>query len=189
VAGGGTVVAPPTDVGEAGRTAACRDPHGAAFRLWQAGTRPGAQLTNAPGAWNFSDLHTPSPAEALAFYAPLFGWVADDMGGPMMLRVPGYGDHLESTVDPDIRVRQAGAPPGFADAVGGIEATAPGEAAHWHVTFTVADREQAIATAERLGATVVSSAESPWTRAAVLRDPQGAEFTASQFAPPDSFDV
>jgi predicted enzyme related to lactoylglutathione lyase len=183
VAAGGTVVAPPEDAGPAGRSATCRDPFGAELRLWQAGRRPGAQLTNAPGTWNFSDLHTPDVAAALAFYGPLFGWEADDMQGPLMLRVPGYGDHLESTVDPDIRKRQELAPPGFEDVIGGIAPLAPGEAPHWHVTFTVEDREQTVATAERLGATVVSSAETPWTRTAVLLDPQGAEFTASQFAP------
>jgi hypothetical protein len=182
-AAGGTVVAPPADAGPAGRAATCRDPFGAAFRLWQAGRRLGAQLTNAPGTWNFSDLHTPDAAAALAFYGPLFGWVADDMDGPRMIRVPGYGDHLEATVDPDIRTRQEFAPEGFEDVIGGIAPTGPGEAPHWHVTFAVEDRDRAAATAERLGATVVSTDDTPWTRLAVLRDPQGAVFTASQFAP------
>jgi uncharacterized protein len=182
-ASGGAVVAPPEDAGPAGRSASFRAPWGADFRLWQAGRRPGAQLTNAPGTWNFSDLHTPDVGEALAFYAPLFGWEADDMQGPLMLRVPGYGDHLESTVDPDIRKRQEFAPPGFEDVIGGIALLEPGEAPHWHVTFAVEDREAATAAAERLGATVEASAETPWTRTALVRDPQGAVFTASQFAP------
>jgi uncharacterized protein len=182
-ASGGTIVAPPEDAGPAGRSTTCRDPFGAEFRLWQAGRRAGAQLTNAPGTWNFSDLHTPNVATALAFYSPLFGWKVADMQGPVMLMVPGYGDHLESTIDPDIRKRQEFAPPGFADVIGGVVPTAPGEAPHWHVTFTVEDREEAVATAERLGATVVASDETPWTRTALLRDPQGAQFTASQFAP------
>jgi len=182
-AAGGTIVAPPEDAGQAGRAATCRDPFGAEFRLWQAGRRLGAQSTNAPGTWNFSDLHTPDVPAALAFYRPLFGWEADDMQGPLMLRVPGYGDHLESTVDPDIRKRQEFAPPGFADVIGGIAPTASGEAPHWHVIFTVEDREEAVAAGERLGATVLDTAETPWTRTALLRDPQGAEFTASQFAP------
>jgi predicted enzyme related to lactoylglutathione lyase len=183
-AGGGTVVAPPEDAGPAGRSAVCRDPQGAEFRLWQAGARPGAQVTNAPGTWNFSDLHTSDVAAALAFYGPLFTWQADDMQGPQMLRVPGYGDHLEATVDPDIRKRQESAPEGFEDVIGGIAPTEPGEATHWHVTFAVEDRDETAAAAERLGATVVSSAVTPWTRIVLLRDPQGAEFTASQFAPP-----
>ena len=60
-----------------------------------------------------------------------------------------------------------------------------GETPRWHVTFTVADRDDSAATAERLGATVVSSSDNMWTKDALVRDPQGAEFTVSQFTPPD----
>jgi hypothetical protein len=182
---GGAVTVPPADAGPGGRAATCTDPQGAPFRLWQARRRLGAQLTNAPGAWNFSDLHTPDPAAAVAFYAPLFGWRRTELpgGAGTMLQVPGYGDHLAATVDPDIHERQAGAPPGFADVIGGVAATGPGEPPHWHVTFSVADRDAAAGTAERLGATVLAATDDPWTRRALLRDPQGAEFTISQFAP------
>lgn len=187
--GGGTVTSPPTDAGppgrRAGRTATCLDPAGAEFRLWQPGTRLGVQAANSPGAWNFSDLHTPDLDAAMAFYRPVFGWRAVAVqGAGTMLQVPGYGDHLAATSDPDIHERQASAPPGFADVIGGMAITGPGEPAHWHVTFTVADRDETAATAERLGATVLSSAEDMWTRNALLRDPQGAEFTVSQFTPP-----
>jgi predicted enzyme related to lactoylglutathione lyase len=184
-AAGGVVLAPPADAGPGGRAATCADPQGAGFRLWQARRRLGAQLTNSPGTWNFSDLHTPDPDAAMAFYAPLFGWRAVDMaqGAGTMLQVPGYGDHLAATVDPGIHERQAAAPPGFADVIGSLVVT-PDEPAHWHVTFTVADRDGSVATAERLGATVLRSADELWTRNALLRDPQGAEFTVSQFTPP-----
>lgn len=186
---GGTVTAPPADAGPGGRTASCTDPQGAPFRLWQARRRPGAQLTNTPGSWNFSDLHTPDPTAALEFYAPLFGWVAADLpgGAGTMLQVPGYGDHLAATVDPGIHERQGSAPPGFADVIGGVAATDPGEPAHWHVTFTVADRDDAAATAERLGGTVLGTAEDGWTRSARVRDPQGAELTLNQFTPPQGW--
>ena len=102
-----------------------------------------------------------------------------------MLQVPGYGDHLAATVDPGIHERQAGAPPGFADVIGGLAVESPGEPARWHVTFSVADRDDSVAVAERLGATVLASDDGLWTRSALLRDPQGAEFTVSQFTPPD----
>lgn len=181
-AAGGTVVSPPADAGRNGRTASCLDPAGAAFRLWQAGLRRGAQLTNSPGTWNFSDLHTPDPEAALAFYTPIFGWRGVPIeGAGTMIQVPGYGDHLAATVDPGIYERQADAPPGFADVIGGLVAADP---PHWHVTFTVADRDDSAATALRLGGTVLTSSDETWTRKAVVRDPQGAEFTISQFAPP-----
>ena len=179
---GGTVVWGPEDVGPAGRTATCADPAGAVFQLWQANRRLGAQVVNVPNTWNFSDLHAPDPAGVLPFYRDVFGWqVSDDLGAGM-IRLPGYGDHLAATVDPDIHQRQAGAPPGFADVVAGV---APTDAAPaWRVRFTVADRDVSAATAEGLGATVVSSADTYWTREAVIRDPQGAELTLSQFTPP-----
>jgi predicted enzyme related to lactoylglutathione lyase len=182
---GGTVVAAPADAGPGGRAAGCTDPAGAPFGLWQARRRLGAQLVNVPNAWNSSDLHTPDAVAAMAFYAPLFGWVAAELGqgSGTMLQVPGYGDHLAATIDPGIHERQAMAPPGFADVIGGL-VVSPDEPAHWQVTFSVADRDDSAATAERLGATVLRSADGQWTRTAVLRDPQGAEFTVSQFTPP-----
>ncbi|MCW2627872.1 VOC family protein [Mycobacterium sp.] len=182
---GGSVTLAPVDAGPGGRLAACVDPRGARLRLWQPRRRLGAQLTNAPGSWNFSDLHTGDPAAATGFYAPLFGWEFDDIGFATMIRRPGYGDHLAATVDPGIRDRQEhiSAPPGFADAIGWLAPLANGHD-HWHVTFTVASRDESMATAERLGAVVISSDNTEWTNTALIRDPQGAELTLSQFTPP-----
>jgi predicted enzyme related to lactoylglutathione lyase len=184
-AAGGTVIMEPVDAGPGGRLAGCADPQGARFRLWQPRRRLGAQVVNAPGSWNFSDLHTGNADAAVAFYAPLFGWEFDDVGFATMIRRPGYGDHLEATVDPAIRERQAGdtAPPGFEDAIGWLAPLVDGND-RWHVSFTVADRDGSVAVAERLGATVISSEDTEWTRTALIRDPQGAELTLSQFTPP-----
>ena len=184
---GGTLVDGPHDAGPGGRWAELRDPQGAVFRLWQARDRLGSQLNNAPGSWNFSDLHTPDPGGDLAFYCTLFGWQVEDMGpdAGTMIKVPGYGDHLEATVDPDIRVRQAGAPAGFADAIGGAVPIVGDEQPHWHVTLSVADRGDAVRRAEGLGATVVGTRDGTWAATARIRDPWGAELTLSQFLPPD----
>jgi predicted enzyme related to lactoylglutathione lyase len=180
---GAAEVMAPVDAGPGGRTATLTDPEGAELRLWQARRRLGAQVANEPGAWNFSDLHTADPTAATGFYAQAFGWSLDDLGYATAIRVPGYGDHLESTVDPDIRTRQASAPEGFEDVIGGLAPTADGETPHWHVTFTVADRDESAAAVERLGGTVLSSGQDDWTRNALVRDPAGAQFTVSQFAP------
>ena len=187
-AAGGTLDVDPVDAGPGGRLAACADPRGARFRLWQPRARLGAQRVNIPGSWNFSDLHTGDPDAAVAFYGPLFGWEFDDVGFATMIRRPGYGDHLEATVDPGIRERQAGvsAPPGFEDAIAWLAPLAGAQSDHWHVSFTVADRDESAALAERLGATVVSSEDTEWTKTALVRDPQGAVFTLSQFTPPES---
>lgn len=186
-AAGGSVVSGPADAGDGGRAAVCTDPTGAAFRLWQARNRPGAQAVNVAGAWNFSHLHTDRPDQARAFYGEVFGWETMDAGGgAVMWRQPGYGTHLEATVDPDIRARQAHAPEGFADVVAGLVSTTD-PPSHWSVVFTVADRDDAVVVARRLGAEVMSTEETMWTREAVIRDPQGAELTLSQFAPPDDW--
>lgn len=188
-AGGGRVITPPEDVGpggRAGRMAVCADPAGVEFRLWQAGALLGAQLVNAPGAWNFSDLHTADPAAARRFYTAVFGWEhTDTPGGSAMWRVPGYGDHLAAGADPAIHDRQAavGAPPEFADVVAGLAAAGPQEPDHWHVTFSVADRDEAAATAQRLGAEVLDRRDSAWTKTVLVRDPQGGVVSLSQFAP------
>jgi predicted enzyme related to lactoylglutathione lyase len=181
---GGRVLVAPEDAGPGGRTATCADPQGAMFHLWQARSRLGAQVANAPGAWNFSILHSGDPDAVLPFYASVFGWAVDPELGAGMIRVPGYGDHLAATVDPHIHDRQEFAPPGFADVVAGV-AAADSEQTGWQVTFTVADRDESAATAERLGATVLSSSQNEWTRDAVIRDPQGAVLTVSQFTPPE----
>jgi uncharacterized protein len=185
-AAGGRVTEPPSNADEAGRAASCLDPAGVPFRLWQAGSRLGAQVANTPGAWNFSDLHTADPAASVAFYTRVFGWVFDDLGFATMIRQPGYGDHLAATSDPGIHERQSGdsVPPGFADAFGWLVTAQDGEQPHWHVTFTIADRDDSAATAEHLGATVLSTTDTDWTRDAKIRDPQGAVFTVSQYSPP-----
>ena len=186
VESGGQVISAPVDADGAGRAARAVDPAGASFRIWQAGTRPGVQAVNTPGAWNFADLHTSDAAEP-QFYIAVFGWEFADLGFGTLIRSPGYGDHLAATVDPDIRERQASdiTPPGFEDAIGWLAPAHDDEPSHWHVTFTVADRDDSAATAERLGGTVIASTDSDWTLDALIRDPQGGTFTASQFTPPE----
>ncbi|MGS0685177.1 VOC family protein [Nakamurella sp. GG22] len=184
-AAGGRMLEKPTDAGEGGRSARCADPSGVPFRLWQARRRLGAQTVNAPGTWNFSDLHAADPAASAAFYTAVFGWSFDDLGFATLIRLPGYGAHLAATSDPDIYARQAAVdvPPGFADAIGWLSPVMPDESPHWHVAFAVADRDSIAAAADRLGATVLNTEDTDWTRTALIRDPQGAVFTASQFTP------
>jgi len=186
VEAGGRIVTAPADVDGAGRFADVADASGAAFRLWQAGRRPGVQAVNVPGGWNFADLHTSDPAEP-QFYVAVFGWEFADLGFGTLIRCPGYGDHLAATVDPRIRERQASdvTPPRFEDAIGWLAPAHDDEPPHWHVSFTVGDRDRSAAEAERLGGAVLSTTDTAWTREALVRDPQGGVFTASQFIPPD----
>jgi uncharacterized protein len=192
---GGAVLIEPFDIFEAGRMALLADPAGAAFCIWQPNQTIGARVVNEPGGWNWSDLRTNDPEGAKEFYGAVFGWKAVEFdigpGTATLLQVPGYGDFLERTVDPEIRKRQEGAsaPPGFEDAIGWLvpleQSTTPEAAPHWHVTFAVDDADAAAAHAAELGGEVASPpADMPWVRIAVLRDPQGAAFTVSKFQPP-----
>ena len=132
---GATVVSAPADAGPGGRGATLRDPEGCEIRLWEARRRKGAQLANAPGAWNFSNLHTADPAAAQRFYGALFPWRFVDQGWATAISVPGYGDHLEATVDPDIRTRQAGAPEGIHGPSAATASSSPGHGGR--VTATI----------------------------------------------------
>ena len=186
---GGTVINEPFDVFDAGRMAIFADPEGAVFSVWQAGQHTGAETVNAPGTWNFSDLHTRDLEGAKRFYGAVFGWEFDPVdfgGGPMaMARMPGYGDYLES-IDPGVRARHqaGGAPPRFTDTVAWLEPMDQG-GPRWHLTFTVDDADATAVRARELGGEVlVEPFDIPWQRIAVIRDPHGATFTASQFKPP-----
>ena len=174
----------------AGRMAMCVDPSGAAFRLWQPDTLKGAQAVNAPGTWNFSELNTDDPEIAIRFYGAVFGWEADevDFGSTtsIMIRLPGYADFLER-YDPGIRQRHAdfGAPSGFSECIAWILPLGGDDASpHWSVTFTVDDTDAVAARSRELGGTVmIEPYDIPPVQSAVIRDPQGAVFTANSFKP------
>ncbi|HTC60059.1 MAG TPA: VOC family protein [Solirubrobacteraceae bacterium] len=186
---GGRVVADPFDVFDAGRMAVLTDPEGAAFCVWQAMQHKGAQIVNEPGSLNFNGLNTRNVQGAQSFYGSLFGWQALGLeGGVQMWRLPGYGAFLEKS-DPGLRQRMAesGAPNGFEDVVATLNPIAddqPDTPAHWSVTFAVDDADATAAKATGLGGqAIVAPFDAPWVRMAVISDPQGATFIASQFVP------
>lgn len=188
---GGVVVREAFDVMEFGRMAVFIDPEGAACCVWQARDHKGAQVVNEHGALNFNGLATRDPSGAKAFYGAVFGWTTLDLPGGPMWTLPGYGDHLEER-SPGVReqMEQMGAPDGFIDVVAALEPIADEDAdtpAHWSVTFGVDDADATAAKASQLGGTVDAAPfDAPWTRMAVIKDPQGATFIASQFVPENS---
>ena len=193
-AAGGTVLLPPMDVGDLGRTSVVADPAGATFSLWEAREHRGAQAVNEPGSWNFSALNTGDPEGAKAFYGDLFGWrtAASAGDGSAMFMRPGYLDFLAER-DPGIRERHdaVGAPEGFGDVVAWMmeleveDGVPSGADPHWSMTFSVSDADKTAELAQKLGGEVlVPPADAEWVRMTVIRDPQGAVFTASKFTPP-----
>ena len=185
---GGVVHMAPFDVMEAGRMAVVADPEGAAFCLWQAKENFGAAVVNEHGTLNFNGLATRDPQKAESFYGAVFGWRILPLDSGAMWVLPGYGDHLEEK-SPGLRegMEQMGAPDGFVDVVAAINPIAVEDTdtpAHWTVTFGVDDAADTAATAAKLGGTVVAGPfDAPWTRLAVIQDPQGAMFIAGQFVP------
>ena len=193
VANGGQLLAAPVDVPGAGRMAMCSDPAGAVFGLWQPAEHRGAELVNAPGSWNFSDLTTRDAGEAEAFYGPVFGWESDPFEmspgeKASIWRLPGYGEFLADR-DPELRERQAAAqaPDGFADAVAILNPVPAGDVvSQWNVTFAVADADAAFSRALGLGATVVTPLfDTHYTRMGTVSDPQGGILTLSEYRPPE----
>jgi predicted enzyme related to lactoylglutathione lyase len=147
------------------------DPAGAAFAVWEAVAREGAELVNAPGAWAMSRLDTPDPEGAAAFYEALFGWTTERFDVPgaevWMLRLPGYvGGKPEQPVSRETVAAMARIPEG---------------PARWAVDFWVDDVDAVTAAASAAGGTVLAPpADAPVGRTAVLADPSGATFSVSR---------
>ena len=183
---GGAVLAEPFDVMDAGRMAVLADTEGATFCVWQAKDHRGAKLVNEHGSVNFNGLACRDVAAAEQFYGAVFGWKHLPLASGSMWALPGYGDHLEEST-PGLREQVAGmgAPDGFIDVVAQLVPIPAGDTethAHWSVTFATDDVEATAASARELGGEVVEAPhDAPWVKMAVIKDPQGAQFIASQF--------
>ena len=180
---GGSIVSESVDVAEAGRMAVLVDPEGAVFSVWQAREHKGAGVVNEHEASNFNILKTGDLEIAKRFYGAVFGWTTLDLGNcGRFWAMSAYGDYLEART-PGTRAQAAefGAA-GFEEVVAAIAPLNGGDArASWNVTFGTEDADATAAKAMGLGGTSVCSVppvDAPYSRFTVLRDPQGATFTA-----------
>jgi len=165
---GGSVIAPPFDVYDAGRMAVIADPTGAVVCLWQAKTHSGFGRVREPGSVTWSELITTDVGRAGAFFAAVLGITTQTMDmGPS---APSY------TL---INVNGS--------AVAGIMARTPemgNMPPAWAIYFEVADTDATAARAQSLGATVLNPAMDIMPgRFAVIRDPQGAVFGIIKSSP------
>ena len=159
---GGTLVAEPFDVLDAGRMAVLSDPTGAFLCLWQAKDNIGAQLVNTHGALTWNDLSTNDADAARSFYSELLGWTFQQV-----------------SEEPPYWVIQNGA-----RSNGGMRVLTEEEAhfpPHW-LPYFAADSTDAAASAaiEAGGSVMVDPFDVPSGRVAVLGDPQGAAFAVSE---------
>ena len=160
---GGTVIAPPFDVMDAGRMAVVADPTGAVFQLWQAKNHIGASLVNETGAFSWNELLTPDIPKAAAFYNKVLGWTANKFEGDM--------DYTEFKLEGE-------------SLAGAMNPPMPGIPPVWTIYFNVDDTDATVAKAKSLGATVFAEpTDIPPGRFAVLADPQGAMFNVIKMNP------
>jgi predicted enzyme related to lactoylglutathione lyase len=157
---GGTVVAPPFDVMDAGRMAFIADPQGAVFAVWQAGKSIGARIINETNTMCWNELMTKDIEGARKFYSGLFGW--------------------KLKVSPEYTEIQAGD-----RGVGGMMQIRPdmkGMPSNWIPYFAVADADAIAKKAKAAKAQVgVPPTDIPNVgRFSVLADPQGARFAIIQ---------
>jgi hypothetical protein len=164
---GGTVFVEPMQVLDAGHMAVFADPTGAALGLWQPGQHKGADLANEPGSFCWNELNTRDTAKATSFYEHVFDWTGASAGFEGM-------DYTEWKLgDKTIGGMMA------------MPAMVPAEVpAHWAVYFAVADTDDAVAAATKLGAQVfVPPTDIPPGRFAVMADPAGAAFSVITLNP------
>ncbi|MGW0040111.1 VOC family protein [Rhodococcus sp. NPDC003348] len=158
-AAGGQVVMGPDDVGDAGRMAFVTDPTGAVVGLWEAGRHIGATLEKETGTLVWSELITPEPAKAIAFYADVIG--VTQTSAPMP--------------EGSYTLLHAGG-----ENFGGCSTPrAPQVPSHWHVYFATDDTDAAVETSTAAGGSVlVAPFDVPSAgRMAVLADPTGGVFS------------
>jgi hypothetical protein len=159
-AAGGTVVAPPFDVGPFGRMAVFGDPTGAFISVWQTRTMGGFQASG-PGTYVWAELNARGLERATAFYRDVFGWDqrrSDIPGGPPYQEFLLGEDSVAGSME-----MHAGVPPEVPS--------------YWMPYFEVEDVEASFARAIGLGAgEMVSPTPYPGGHFAIVSDPQGATF-------------
>jgi predicted enzyme related to lactoylglutathione lyase len=158
---GGTILAGPMDVMDAGRLAVFADPTGAATGLWQSGTHTGMQLANEPGSVTWNEVMTRDYERAKQFFADVFGYTYTEMGD---------GGFQYATIELDGKT---------VGGIGALPADVPEEVpAHWRVYFAVDNCDDAVDHLIKLGGNVTRPAEDmPYGRMADVTDPQGAAFS------------
>lgn len=158
---GGTVIAPPFDVMDAGRMAVLQDPTGAVFQVWEPKQHVGTRIQREPGSLCWTELVTTDTKAAQTFYTSLFGWAAKTGGAQP-------DEYTEFSVN--------GVPGAGMMAI--RPEWGPNIPAHWTPYFQVSDCDASAAKARALGAEVgVPPTDIPNVgRFAMLADPQGAKF-------------
>jgi predicted enzyme related to lactoylglutathione lyase len=165
-AAGGSVVAGPIDVFDAGRMAVLQDSVGSFVSIWQPGAHIGAQLVNEPGTFTWNELATTDLTAARDFYQSVFGWGIDTEASGDQGTIFTVGGRM----------------------VCGVHMAGEGEFPAWSVWFAVEDCDAtATRTGDLGGSVLMPPSDMGFGRGAVVADPQGAVFGIGAMGgpPPD----
>ncbi len=158
---GGTVIAPPFDVGDQGRMAVFQDSVGAFISAWQSATMRGFH-SDDPNSYGWAELNARGVERAIPFYESVFGWThkTSDIG-------EGQPPYTEFQVAGESVAGALETPPE-------LPAEVP---SYWMVYFAVDDVDASFQTATEAGAQpMVPPQDFPGGRFAIVTDPQGATF-------------
>ncbi|MEU9453998.1 VOC family protein [Streptomyces sp. NPDC048277] len=158
---GGEVLMEPMQVGEFGTMCLAREPSGAVFGIWQGGVHEGFEATAVPGAYCWAEVFTREPEKADPFFSAVFPYTARQIEDDNVdFRMFNLG---EQTVLGRMRM---------------TDDFPPEVPSYINLYFTVADCDEAVAKATKLGAVLrFGPMTSPFGRFAALSDPQGANFS------------
>ncbi len=138
-----------------------RDPGGVVFGVWQGGRHQGFEATAVPGAYCWAEIFTREPAKSDAFFPAVFSYRSQQMQDDRM----------------DFRVYRLGDGPALGR-MAMTEEFPPEVPPYINVYFAVADCDDAVARATKLGGVVrFGPVTTPFGRFAALSDPQGATFS------------
>jgi uncharacterized protein len=158
---GGTVVAPPFDVGDQGRMAVFQDPSGAFISAWKPTGMSSVQL-GAANSYGWAELSARGLDKVVPFYEKVFGWTTrtSDMG-------EGQPPYTEFLLD-------GRSVAGAMEMNPMVPAQVP---SYWMVYFSVDDVDATYRKAIATGAKeMLPPGDFPGGRFAILSDPQGAAF-------------
>lgn len=160
---GAEIFAPAIPVADLGVQAVLADPTGAALGAWQADTFPGFTVLDEPGSPSWFELYTRDYTSAVEFYRDVFKLDTEIIGDSdefryTTLRSTGGSDQLAGIMDASAFLPE-------------------GVPAHWIVYWEVSNVDATVATATKLGGSVImEGTDTPYGRMATLADTTGAQF-------------
>ena len=157
---GGSVIAPPFDVGDQGRMAIFADPSGAVISAWQAGAMS-QFVAGTPNTFGWAELNARGLERAIAFYESVFGWTHSESPfgeGETYTQFEHEGQPLAGALE--------------------ISAQMPAQTpSNWLIYFNADDVDAAFRKVIELGGgEMVPPSDMPGGRFAIVTDPQGAAF-------------